>query len=423
MSERTYPPGPSNWRRVLLDIQKDPLQFLIQLQHDYGNFVHYRHGPAHVFFVNTPELIREVLVTQNDLMQRTHTVQRSLGKFLGNGLLISSGSHHHSQRQLLQPLFTPISVASYDQLIVKQTEKIVAEWRSGEQRNLMPDMHNLTMNILYQAIFGLEDISLGAEIHAAIGTLQRYAGEMIQRTPQMAEAECDLAVQKFDAAFETLLKQKRKSDLLSLLLNSGMPLANVRDEIVTLMVAGQETSAHGLTWLWYLLALHPEIQERMYQEIKSVLKGAPLTADLLTQMPFVTNTIRESLRFYPPAWLIGRSPTQPVILNGYFVNPEDTIIISPYVLHHTAEYFPDPERFDPDRFLTEPPRYTYLPFGAGPHICLGQPFASLEMALILASVVTQWRLRPATEVQVEWLPLVTLQPAHRMEMIVEKRVK
>jgi cytochrome P450 len=320
--ERKYPPGPSNWRRVLLDIQKDPLRFLIQLQRDYGNFVHYRHGPAHVFFVNTPDLIREVLVTQNDFMQRTPIVHRSLGKFLGNGLLISSGMHHQHQRQLLQPLFTPSSVAGYDQLIISQTQKILAEWQNGGQRDLMPDMQKLTMDILYQAIFGVEDIRLGAEVRSAIGTLQSYTGEMLQRTPQIAESEIELAIQKFDAAFDTLLQQERKSNLLSLLLNSGMPIENVRNEIVTLMVAGQETSAHALTWLWYLLALHPDIQARLYLQIASGLKGVPLTADLLTQLPLIINAIRESLRYYPPAWLIGRSPTQTLLLNGYSVNPE-----------------------------------------------------------------------------------------------------
>jgi len=167
--------------------------------------------------------------------------------------------------------------------------------------------------------------------------------------------------------------------------------------------------------------LHPEIQERLYQEVKSVLKNAQLTADSLANMPFVVNTIREGLRFYPPAWLIGRSPIEPLTLDGYLINPEDTIAISPYVLHHTAEYFPDPERFDPDRFLAEPLRYTYLPFGAGPHICLGQPFASLEMALILATVISHWRLRPASDAPIEWLPLVTLQPAHGVNVILERR--
>jgi len=421
LSKRIYPPGPTDWRNVWLDIQKDPLRFLIQLQHDYGNYVHYRHGPVHIFFINTPDLIREVLVTQNDRMQRIRVAQRSLGRFLGNGLLISSGAHHHQQRQLLQPLFSPASVAEYDQLIVSQTQKIVAEWRNGEPHNVLPDMQNLTMNILYKAIFSIEDNALGADIRSAISIAQRYSGEMLQRTPQMAEAEIEIAIQKLDAAFEVLLKQNHGSNLMSVLMHSGMPIEDVRNEIITLIVAGQETSAHGLAWLWHLLALHPEIQERLYQEVKSVLKNAQLTADSLANMPFVVNTIREGLRFYPPAWLIGRSPIEPLTLDGYLINPEDTIAISPYVLHHTAEYFPDPERFDPDRFLAEPLRYTYLPFGAGPHICLGQPFASLEMALILATVISHWRLRPASDAPIEWLPLVTLQPAHGVNVILERR--
>src|SRR5258708_2272814 len=147
--ERSYPPGPTNWRKSLLDIQKDPLRFLIQLQHDYGNFAHYRHGPAHVFLINTPELIREVFVTQNHLMRRANILQQSLDKFLGNGLLSSSGKYHQHQRQLLQPLFTPASVAAYGQIFVAQTQEIMDDWRHGEQRNLMTDMQHLTMNILY----------------------------------------------------------------------------------------------------------------------------------------------------------------------------------------------------------------------------------------------------------------------------------
>jgi cytochrome P450 len=422
LSQLSYPPGPIEWRRTLLNIQKDPLQFLIQLQKDYGNFVHYRHGPtAHVYFVNTPELIREALVTQNNRMQRTNTVQRSLGKFLGNGLLVSSGDYHHQQRQLMQPLFASARVAQFDQLMVTSARKTTSCWHDGETRDLVPDMQNLTMNILYQTIFSTEAGNLGPSIRSAIETLQRYSGEMIQRTPQISEDECNLAIQKFNDAFDELVTHSHADSWLFLLLNSEMPHAQARDEVITLVVAGQETSAHGLAWLWYLLAQNPEIQKRIHEEVKHVLEGDHLTAARLEQMPLVLNTVRESLRLYPPAWLIGRSPTELVTLDGYAIYPEDTIIVSPYVLHHTAEYFPEPERFNPARFTDEPLRYTYLPFGAGPHICLGQPFAVLELALILATVITDWQFDLADDNHVEWKPLVTLQPAQGVHLVLHKR--
>ena len=422
MSQSSYPPGPTEWRRTLLEIQKDPLQFLIQLQKDYGNFVHYRHGPtAHVYFVNTPELIREVLVTQSYRMQRTNTVQRSLGRFLGNGLLVSSGDYHHQQRQLMQPLFASASVAQFDHLMVASARQLVSHWHDGETRDLVPDMQELTMDILYQTIFSTEAGNLGPSVRSAIAILQRYSGEMIQRTPQMSEDECNLAIQKFNDAFDELVMHSHTNNWLSLLLNSEMSRAQARDEVITLIVAGQETSANGLAWMWYLLAQNPEIQERIYAEVKHILDGVHPTAVHLEQMPLVLNTVRESLRIYPPAWLIGRSPTESVALDGYSIYPEDTIIVSPYVLHHTAEYHPEPDRFNPDRFTDEPLRYTYLPFGAGPHVCLGQPFAVLELALILAAVIVDWRFDLADDRHVEWKPLVTLQSAQGVHLVLHRR--
>ncbi len=419
-----YPPGPTDWRRDLLAIQHNPVAYLQNLQRTYGNFVHYRHGPAHCYLVNDPDLIRMVLVDQTDKLARADVVGRSLGKFLGNGLLIASGEAHHAQRRTMQPMFTPSYIAGYAQIMGNCADELTAGWGNGESRDVAQEMADLSMNIIYQTLFGSQPGELHDSVRSGIGTLQAYSGEMLKRTPQISEAECQTAVEQLDGAVQTLIDQHRREqlpdDFLSRLMTAptadGHPFSatQVRDEAVTLMVAGQETTAVALAWTLYLLALHPEIQERVRQEAQ---KSESLA---LSDYPLTENVLKESLRLYPPAWLIGRTPLAPFEINGYLIQPGDTIAVSPYVLHHSSEAFPEPERFWPERFDVEPPRYTYLPFGAGAYVCIGQPFAMQEMLIVIRSILRNWRVEwPETD-PVELEPLVTLRPKNGIRLILHK---
>jgi len=408
-SMTAYPPGPTNWRQSLIQIQYSPTEFLLDLQRTYGNFVHYRHGPAHCYLINDPELIRKVLVDDSPLMSRPPVSGRSIGKFLGHGLLNSSGEYHHAQRKAIQPIFTPTWITSYAQTMQDCVAELTSMWRHGEIRDLTQDMTDLTMNIIYRTVFGTSADHLRHEVRAAIGTLQRYSGEMLRRTPQVSDAECQTAIQQLDAAIHEMISRHSGEgaghDLLSRLLtaetagSSAMTAQQIRDEAVTLFVAGQETSANALAWLFYLLAHHPDVEAKL----RKVLDPEQPASN------FAEWTILETLRLYPPAWLIGRTPNEPYDIQGFTIQPGDSLVICPYVLHRTPELFAHSDQFLPERFQVAPPKYGYLPFGAGPHVCIGQAFAMQEIMISLKAVIGNWHFELVDTDPIEPEPLITLQ--------------
>jgi cytochrome P450 len=430
-TQSLYPPGPTNARRVLLDIERNSLQFLLNVHKDYGGLVHYMHGPAHVYSVSDPVLIHQVLVEQYDKMARAPIAHNHLSKFLGQGLLLSSGARHRTQRRLLQPLFTPSVVSRYASTILDCTHQLMATWKNGEVRDITQDMINLTMDIVYRAIFGSYATASSAEVRGAITTMQQYMGEALRHTPKITEQECQNAVSVLDKAISEMIVQRRSStgdDLLSLLMNAqdpetgqAMDPQQIHDEALTFFVAGQESSAVALTWLWYLLAEHPKAEDRTLGELVRKLQSREVTSDDVQGLPYVEQCIKEALRLYPPAWLIGRTPTESVQIGGYTIQPGDHIAISPWVIHRNPQTFADPEQFIPERFSTDPPKYTYLPFGAGPHVCIGQPFAVLEMLLIVATILRQYHFELVQEQVIQPEPLLTLRPKFGVQMKIVRR--
>jgi cytochrome P450 len=427
----TYPPGPTNHRQTLLDIQKDSLDFLCRIARTYGDLVHYCHGPGHVYLVSSPDLIQDVLVEQSDMISRTPIVRGSMGRFLGDGLLMSSGMLHRQQRQVMQPLFASAQLASYASLMIDCTEALLAEWHDGETRDIFQDMLRLGMDIIYRTLLGSGPDKHLANVQAAITLLQKYTGQMLKRTPQIPEADCQRAIAQLDEAAATLIDQRRTGagvDLVTLLIDTTlpdtgqpMPDRQIRDEVVTFLAAGQETTASALAWTWYLLGQHPEAREQLQAEFQDKLGNRRATAGDLPALNLSTRILRESMRLYPPAWLLGRTPIAPITLGGYTIRPGDSIAISPYVIHRNPDVFPEPERFLPERFATEPPPYTYLPFGAGPHTCIGQSFAMLEMGLVMATIARQYDLELAPGQHIQPEPLITLQPKEGIKVILHRR--
>ncbi len=420
-STNTYPPGPADWRRSLIEIQRSPTEFLLDLQHTYGNFVHYRHGPAHCYLINDPDLIRQILVDDADQMMRPPATGRSIGKFLGHGLLTTSGKYHHQQRKVIQPIFTPTWVESYAETMRQSVSDLTATWRDGDARDLVTEMADLTMNIIYRTIFGISPDALQNTVRSAIDTLQQYSGEMMRRTPQVSEADCQLAIAQLDAAVEELVAHHQQSgnqgDLLSRLLDTktadGHPMTSqqIRDEAVTFFVAGQETSANALAWLFYLLATHPDQEAKVRESFGS---SSPL------ENAYAEWTILEALRLYPPAWLIGRTPIETYTIRGYPIQPGDSLVISPYVLHRTSDFYAQPDIFWPERFQDALPRYSFLPFGAGPHVCIGQPFAMQEIRIALEMILANWRYELTSDAPIEPEPLITLQPRGEISVVLHK---
>ena len=431
MRSINYPPGPTNSRETLVSFARSPLDTLINLYQTYGDFVHYQLGPSHVYLINRLSLIRQVLVEMNDVVERTKLTHETLGKFIGPGLLVSAGDLHKRQRRTIQPAFTPAWIAGYAQLMVEATLEAIHHWRPGETRDVLDDMTTLSMQIVYRTIFGNNDSSADSAALDAIVTLQKYSGEALIRKSSISEDTVQQARDSLNRSVDALIMQRRQSrgkDFLSLLLDTrdtetGQPMSDeqARVEAINFFVAGQETSATALVWTWWLLALNPDAESALHAEIDSILGDALPTPEHLSQLHYTENVIKESMRVMPPVWLIGRRTTVPITLDGYEIDPEASIAISPYVLHRIPEYYPDPERFNPLRFEGELPRYSYLPFGTGPHVCIGQPFGMMEVALILTTIARRWRLKLVADQQIVPEPLITLRPINGIKVTLEAR--
>lgn len=428
-----YPPGPTahESRKLLLAFRRDTLKFWCDLHDTYGDFVQFTLGGTHMFALRDPHLIREVLVEKNDVMRRTDYTWDTLGRFLGEGLVVSHGATHRRRRSLIQPLFTPTWIASYLPEIRACVAELTASWVSGTHRNLADDMHHLTLSIIYRTIFGAETGEYEAQIKEAIAVIQAASAQRMQvGSIQIADAEIDRTLTTLHDAIDDLIARRRRDstrDLLSLLIGGansadlGLTDKEVREEAITFFMAGQETSANALAWVWYLLGQHPDVLLGLQDEIRTVTQQQPVAIGMLDRLPYLQAVQKEALRLYPPAWIIGRCPTERIELGGCIIEPNTPINICLYALHRHPQVFPDPNAFIPERFAIDPPRYSYLPFGGGPHVCIGQPLAQLEMSVALVTILQHWHIRITNEQVVVPEAMMTLRPAPSISAEVIRR--
>src|SRR5258707_2463421 len=426
-----YPPGPTDSSAALRDFQQNPVVFLCGLYQTYGDFAHYQLKDTHVYLINNPEHLRAILVELNDVMDRTQLTKDTIGRFLGEGLVVSAGSLHKKQRRTIQPVFTPSAVAQYAPIIVECTTHMLDNWQDGEIRDIAQDMMVLTMEIVYRTIFGSTPIGISDDIKSAITVFQQYSGQRLARSQGITDEQVQVATDHLGVIVSQLIEQHKEtgiSDLLSRLLsivdpetNLAMSHAQVHAEALNLFVAVQEASANGLAWTWYMIAQHPEVEAKLDQELRRVVGGEVANANHLSMLTYVERVLKESMRLYPPAWLIGRTPTERVVIGGYPVERGASLAICSYVFHRNPNVFPEPERFIPDRFEQEPPRYTYLPFGSGAHVCIGGSFAMLEMALILVTVLQNYRFELVADHPIEVNPLITLRPKYGIKVKVIRK--
>lgn len=428
----SYPPGPTTAeaRKTFVAFRRNPLQFWCDLHAQYGDFAHFTLGEQHLYAIRDPHIIREVLVDKNALMRRTDVTWESLGRFMGEGLVISHGETHRRRRAIIQPAFTPSWINGYLPEIKQCTEDLLLSWKDGEVRNIADDMTRLALRILYRTVFGADTGPAVEQIQHAIATIQAYSAERMQTgRVTMAEYEVQQTADTLNNAIDMLIAHRRgdgQHDLLSLLVGAttdGQHLSEkeIREEALTFFLAGHETSANALAWTWYLLGSHPDVMESLHAEVDSVTSGSPVTLDHMAQLRYTDKVIREALRLYPPAWIISRTPLEPVEVGGYPVGTNVMLAICIYALHRNEAVFSEPEQFNPARFSTEFPRYTYLPFGGGPHVCIGQPLAMLEMVAALATIVQHWDIRVDTTQTVTPDPLMTLCPHPGVPVTVHQR--
>jgi len=420
----------------------DLLDFLLDTAREYGPLASLRVGPKRVFLASRPDLIEQVLVKDAKHYIK-HFGARAFKPVLGNGLVTSEGAYWQRQRKLVQPAFLKTRVRSYAPVMADLTEEALQSWVTGQSVRINYEFEALTSKIALKTLFDLDDD--GDREHFS-DTLKFAFDLMTARlrqvlkfplwipTPQnlrltRAIAELDRTVQGFIASGRT--RGTAGDDLLSRLVfaqhddGSQMTDQELRDEAMTLYLASHETTALTLTWSWYLLSQHKRVEDKLVSEWQRVLAGKMPSADDVAHLPYTSSVIAESMRLFPPVYVVGREATTDLELGGYRVKRGYTVLMSQWVNHRDPEYFPDPEAFRPERWenglAKRIPKFAYYPFGGGQRICIGNSFALMEAAIILAAIGQRYRFTLDPEAVIEIKPQITLMPAYDIPVTLQRR--
>jgi cytochrome P450 len=410
---------------------------------EYGDIASIRLGYRRIFLVNHPEPIEEVLVSQSKHFTK-HFALRLNPLVLGNGLLTSEGEFWLRQRRLIQPAFVRSRLIAYGPTMVQAAERVLNEWKSGETRDMANEMMRITLDIAAQTLFDSDALDSAGEVRAALRFMQenfmRRFGRIVNipiwvPTPNNLRAR--KSVHKLNEIIYGFIRRRRQNkedrgDLLSILLHAhdeddgkAMSDRQVRDEAMTLFLAGHETTALALGWTWYLLASNPDAEARLVNELHDVLGGrAPTTADL-PRLRFTEAVVTESLRILPPVYAIGREAIDECELGGFRVPRKTTILMSQWVVHRDPRWFTEPEKFQPERWLGDLqnrlPKFAYFPFGGGPRLCVGNTFALMETTLVLATIAQRYRFTVLPGHPIEPVASFTLRPRYGIPAVVTPR--
>lgn len=439
---RALPPGPAG--SVLLgslrEIRRDPLAFLVHASDTYGDVVRFRIANVPIVLLNDPGEIERVLVTDQKRFVKGRTLARARRLF-GNGLLTSDGEFHASQRRQILPGFHRPRLAEYGETMSQIAVAHRERWQPGQIIDIAAAMNHLTLAIAGRTLFAADLEVLAADLEEAqetgIGRLGMSVlpfAPLFDRLPLPRTRRFQAARSRLDRALYALIESRRhdcdgRSDVLSQWLCAqgdagGMTDVQIRDEMMTLLLGGYETTSNALAWTWYLLAQHSRVEARLHAELDSVLGSRIAVFDDVAHLPFTRMVLAESMRLYPPAWLIGRVAVEDYVAAGYRLPAGSLVIMSPWLVHRNARYFPAPEAFDPDRWLPERqagrPKFSYFPFGGGSRGCIGEPFALMEGVLLLASLGQRWKFRSVGEPpRID--PAITLRPKSGIYVQVEDR--
>jgi len=443
---RVFPPGP---KATFLDTiiyrpGRDPLTFFSNLAKQYGDLAYLRMAGEHLFVASNPAVIRDVLVTHNQNFHKSRGLER-MKILLGEGLLTSEDAFHLRQRRLMQPAFHRERIAAYASTMVAYADRVRRGWTPGATLDVALEMSRLTLLIVGKTLFDADVESQARDVGAAMSglmdsfwTLMLPFGETLQRLPIPHLRRGRKARERLDAIIYGMIRERRENlgdrgDLLSMLLMAqddedkgrGMTDRQIRDEAMTIFLAGHETTANALTWTWYLLSQSPEVERRLHEEIDAVLeRRLPRVADV-DRLPYTTKVVTESMRLYPPAWLVGRRAVNEYSIGTYYVPPRSIIVMSQWIVHRDPRYYAEPDRFEPDRWTSEfkaaLPRFAYFPFGGGPRQCIGESFAWMELVLLVATLAQQWKFELVPGHPAVPQAAVTLRPKYGMKMIATAR--
>ena len=440
----TVPPGPrARWfGEHVLALKRNRLEFLQRMAR-YGDVSYVRIGPQPVFLFRHPGAIKDVLVTQHRNFIKGRGLQRAK-RLLGEGLLTSEGAFHLRQRRLAQPAFHRQRIAGYADVMAAYAERAAARWHDGQETDIAEEMMRLTLAIAGKTLFDADVEDEAEEIGEALtAALEMFSlallpgAELMDRLPLPHTRRFNRARARLDDVVYRMIDERRASgedrgDLLSMLMlardiegdGSAMTDEQLRDEAMTILLAGHETTANALAWTWDLLGRHPQAEARLQAEADAS-GSRTLGMDDVTRLPYTRMVLAESMRLYPPAWVVGYRAVDDCTVAGWHVPARSLCVMSQFIVHRDARWFPDPERFDPDRWSAdrqaERPRFAYFPFGGGPRQCIGEQFAWTEGVLLLATIARKWRVRPLRPAMAEPYPVFTLRPKDGVPVRLERR--
>jgi len=446
MARHGWPPGPRRTPRAVLPLAlgREPLSYLRDLARTYGDIAHITAAGEHIVVLSHPQMVKDVLITHQKNFRKGRGLERAR-KLLGNGLLTSEGEDHLRQRRLIQPAFHKERIASYATAMTEYADRVQARWADGATLDVAEDMMRLTLGVVGRTLFDADVESQARNVGDALTsvlnsfwtTMLPFA-DLLEKLPIPLLRKGKEARAQLDAIIYGLIAERRKSpgdrgDLLSMLLLAQdeyqggcvMTDAQLRDEAMTIFLAGHETTANALAWTWYLLSGAPDVEQQLHEEVDRVLGGRMPTVADLPRLALVEQVITESMRLYPPAWIIGRRAIGEYEVGGYTLPPRTIVLISPYVIQRDARFFEEPDRFMPARWTPEFRQalapFAYVPFGGGTRRCIGESFAWMELVLVTAAIAQQWRLRLVPGHPVVPQPVVTLRMKHGLRMTAERR--
>jgi cytochrome P450 len=453
-----YPPGPHSIMPsgLLRQFIRNPIKTLMDIAYSYGDIAHFKFGRQHVYLFNNPHHIEDALIRNHKNFIKSRGLQISK-RLLGEGLVTSEREYHDRQRRIIQPAFHPALIKKYGDVMTTYAANMCQRWEDGMTLDIHKEMIHVTAGIISKAVLGSDIKSeQGDQVGDALLTCAEYFnrllmpfGELIEKIPILhINKGFQQAKRKLDSIVYNMIKEHRDNerkgvqqmDLLSTLLQAQdaeagigrMTDSQLRDEVMTIFLAGHETTANALTWTLYLLSQNPLVEGKLYEELCSVLgdsKGSKTnripTVEDVPKLEYTEKVFRESMRLYPPAWTIGRQAINDYKVDKYVIPAGSIVLMSQYVMHRNPRYFADPELFYPDRWNKEEksqlPRFSYFPFGGGIRGCVGEPFAWMEGILLIATICRQWKMQHDPDHKVELKPLITLRPKYGMRMKLERR--
>jgi cytochrome P450 len=437
-------PGGPRWPILgaLVGPGRDPLAMFQGFARRYGDITRFKLGAERCYLLNHPSYIKDVLVTHQRNFTKSRGLERAR-KLLGDGLLTAEGQTHLRHRRLLQPAFHRDRIAGYAQVMIDYAVRTTERWPDGATLDISKEMMRVTLAIAGKTLFDTDIESEADEVGVAVtDVLESFwlnllpGADFLEKLPIPTLRRAQASRRRLDALIYRMIDERRRSghdhgDLLSMLIaaqdEDTAPLSNqeVRDEAITILLAGHETTANALTWTLYLLTQNPDAADKLNTELTRVLSGAAPTPADYPRLVYTRKVLTESMRLYPPAWVIGRRAIAEYRVADYVFPPRSMVFMSPYVMHRDTRFYAEAERFNPDRwtpaFESALPRFAYFPFGGGARQCIGEQFAWMEGVLVLATIASRWQLTLDPSQRIVPQPLVTLRSRYGMRMRLARR--